>query len=471
MVSSMGQTIVRLGASVIIARILTPYDYGLFGMAVLTSDFIAHTTRFGMDVAIIVKPDINEKDLNTCFWSMSASRLIMFSLLFFMVAPLAASFFGESRLELILRVISFQFLLSIPSIIPSVLLRKNLEFTPIILIESAGMLLESLTAVILVLTTDFAYWALVCAMIAGSVFSTTALFIYKRWLPQFMFDRESFHFQFKYGISNMGSTALNFLKNNIDYILIGRILGATSLGYYEFAYRIPHLIFEKIVAPSTGIIFSAFSKLEGDNEKINAGFIKTTSYLAIFILPALMFLASFTEPIVLLVWGSQWLPIVGPLRILCAASIMLSLFNPIFPVFLCKGKPQVALIYNSIQVPLTFVMVYVFGKYFDLAGVAFAMAISAALVSLLLIPLKRITNFSFIAFGKAVFPPVLCTAIALTTSFGIMHVLAPYLAYYTVLFIIAINYLIVYFLIFSFLFIRRTHDVFDDIKIIIDRKK
>lgn len=411
------QTVVRLGASTVLARALAPEDFGLFGMAILARELIAHIGALGMGTGIIAKKDVNEDDLCTCFWTMAATRFVLF-IITFMLAPLAASFFDTPRVTWVLRAISFTFLLSILSAVSLTLLQKQLMFDYLVIIRGLSTLVESGIAVILALLTDLRYWALVCAMMISAFFLHIAIFIYAKWYPKFKFSKESFRYLFRYGINNFGFSIVNYFHQNIDYILVARLLGIASLGFYEFAYRIPHLIQDRFARPVGAVVFPALSKVQDNDGRLIAGYVKAVRYIAFGAFPALGGLAVLTDLTVTILWGERWLQVVTPLKILCLCAAIRCVVQPLWSIFLCKNRPDIPFKFGLIQLVFTFSAVGILGYLYGLNGVASGM-LTSTLPSLYIILLAfKMTESSPIKLFFALWIPVVASGASMLCAYG-----------------------------------------------------
>ncbi|WP_457570421.1 lipopolysaccharide biosynthesis protein [Desulfovulcanus sp.] len=411
------QTVVRLGASTILARNLDPSDFGLFGMALLASELIMVLTNLGMGTGIVAKKEVSEKDLNTCFWTMAGVRIVMFIIAEF-CAPLAALFFKDPRVTDVIRVVGFNFLFSIPSVVSNTLLIKDLRFKAIVLVRGIGALLESSLAVYLVLTTDLRYWSLVFPMLVASFFAESAIFLIAKWRPGFEFDTNSFRYLFRYGINGLGFSITNYLHQNIDYLIVGRLLGTASMGLYEFAYKIPHLVFDRIARQIGGVVFPALSKVQENNERLIAGYVKAVQYIALGSFPILGGLAVLAEPTVTILWGEKWLPIVAPLQILCLCAAIRCVMQPIGSIFLCKDRPDILFKFSLVRLTFTFFIVSVLGYWYGLNGIAVGMLASTLPSMYILYLAFKMTKSSLRKLLRALSIPTAASVASMLCAFG-----------------------------------------------------
>ncbi len=369
------QTLIRLAASTVLARVLTPQDFGLFGMALLAKGVLGRFGALGMSTGLIAKKAVTEEDINTCFWSMAGIRSVMF-LTAWVCAPLAALFFKEPRVTEVLRTVAILFLLTIVGNVPKALLRKELRFKILVIIRASSILIESISAILLAFVFNLGYWSLVIALLIGSTLEELLMFSAKPWLPKIAFSKKSFRYLFKFGFNTLLFGLFNYLNQNIDYVIVGRILGAKNLGLYEFAYRIPHMTITRIARPIGSVVFPAFSKIQDHDSLIRDGYLRIVRTIALITWPILALLAATADYVVPILWGDQWLPIITPLRILCACAAFRILFQPMGSIFNAKQRPDLPAKFSAIRLFITSILVTILGLSYELTGVALAMLLS-----------------------------------------------------------------------------------------------
>ena len=411
------QTVVRLGASTILARALSPEDFGILGMALLVRELITHIGALGMGAGIIAKKDVSEDDLCTCFWTMAGVRFVLF-IATFAIAPFAAAFFDTPKVTWVLRAVSLTFLFSIFSSVSATLLQKQLRFGNLVIINGLSALVESAVAVTLVLLTDLHYWALICAMLVSSLFLHLTIFVWSKWRPRFKFSHNSFRYLFHYGINNLGFSIVNYFHQNIDYLLVGRLLGTTSLGFYQFAYQIPHMILDRFARPVGGVVFPALSKVQDSNERLIAGYVKAAKYIALGAFPALGGLAVLADLTVTVLWGEKWLPIVIPLRMLCLCAAIRCSMQPLGSIFLCKNRPDIPFKFGLVRLVFTFFVVSILGYLYGLNGVAGGMLVSTLPSVYILFFAFKMTESSPVKLLSALWAPMAASAASMLCAYG-----------------------------------------------------
>lgn len=409
------QTLIRIVASMFLARTLFPEDFGIYGMGLLLGEFILRIGSLGMGVGIIVKKDLSDEDLSTAFWIFALLRIGMF-LIAFGGAPVFASFFHEPRVADIIRVISLSFLIQIIGVVGNALLNKRLQFKRLFYVNLSMALLESLIALLLVTIWIKNYWGLVIAYISTSICRNLLIFLLAAWVPKFTFSQESFKYLFRYGINTLGHSITVYFKENIDYLLVGKILGATTLGFYEFAYRIPSLFQTRIALPMGQVMFATLAKVSVSEKRLQSGYVKGLKFISLITLPALGGLAVTSELAVSVLWGNKWLPIILPMQILCLATAINSTTNSARYIFLCKDRPDIPFKFNLVSLFFTILAVCLFGYLYGIVGVAIGMLVSTLPNFYYVYLCIKMINLPAIRLFNACWPIIFATAITMISA-------------------------------------------------------
>jgi O-antigen/teichoic acid export membrane protein len=416
LVGGMIQTAIRVGASMILARNLDPVDFGIFGIAILVYGLFELLSATGMTSGIIVKEKPDFLDLSTCFWCIMGIRSALFCIIV-MLAPIIAILLQTPDLSLLIRVLSVLIIISGAGALSQALLTKKLFFKKIVIIRIFGVLIESSVAVFVVLTTTQNYWALVTGMISGIFFMNFYYVISSQWLPRFTFSTDRVSYLMRFGLNTMGSSFVAYLRNNIDYLIVAKLLGAVKLGYYEFAYRIPNMINEKVSGPIGSVIFPSLAKLQDSNERLLNGHIKATSYLSWLFFPAFAGLAILSQELVLFLWGGKWLEVVMPLKILCVGATIQSITGHTRYVYFCKNRPDLPFKFDLLGLCMTICFVSLLGYYHGLVGIATGMAISQFIMVTSSLYALKILESSILVFFKAILKPFLAATIMMILVF------------------------------------------------------
>jgi O-antigen/teichoic acid export membrane protein len=355
----------------VLARLLSPSDFGLMGMIMVVVGFAQAFADMGLSNAVIYRQDVTDKHLFSFFWLNICIGIIIF-LFILTLRPIISGYFQEELLNDYLIYSAFIFLITPLGQIFTTLLRKELRFKILSKIEIFSTLVYSVTAIILA-ALGYGVLSLVFGQLVRSIFQVVFLFfVFKNeWLPRFYFNLHEIKSYLAFGGFQMGERAVNYLSANIDYIIIGRFLGPVALGYYTLAYNIMIFPLTKINPIITRVAFPAFSKVQSDNAKIQKGYCKILKYISTITFPMIIGMLLVASEFIPLVYGEKWTPTISILQIFCIVGIFKSLGNPMGAVLLSKGRADIGFYWNVFVVFCVCIAVLI-GVQWGVVGVAWA---------------------------------------------------------------------------------------------------
>lgn len=344
--STVVNTIVQLLQYVILARLLSPDDYGLLGMITVVIVFSQVFTDLGISSAIIYYQNLTRDQLSTLYWINLLSGLLVF-LAVIGLRPVIAGFYHEPRLMELLIYVAFIFLLTPFGQQFQFLLQKELEFNQLAKVEIFSVVLGSFSAI------TFAFLGFgVYSQIWGQLITAGSKSIYllvigwKKWRPQFVFKLKGLKGVVKFGAFQMGSRTVGYFASNIDYLLIGRYLGAEALGVYNLAYQLIVIPVTKINPIVTKVAFPVFSLHQDNNEVINKSFVNMSKLLSVVTFPILIGLIACADVFVPVVFGEKWEVAIPVVQILAVLGILRVLMNPNGSLLLGKGRADLGFIWD-----------------------------------------------------------------------------------------------------------------------------
>jgi len=360
---------------IIVARILAPKDFGLFGISILALAIFKVFTKTGFKQSIIQNKNEIKDHLNTA-WTVLVARGLFIYGVAFVSAPYLASFFGEPRAELIIRVIGLVLISRGLRNIGTVTFRKELEFRKKFVLD----LSETLPAFLV--TVYFAYtignvWALVYGTIAGAFISMITSYFLHPHRPRIEFDKEKAKDMFGFGKWILGSSVLVFLFNQGDDLFVSSILGATSLGFYQMAYRISNAPAKEITHTISRVVFPTYSKLQDNKNKLRKGYIRTFRTVTLLATPLCVGIIAISPLFVRTVLGEKWVAVILPLQILSIWGIIRAFGATVVPLFKAVGKPYLATKIQLLEVIGLFVLIYPLSNSFGITGASLAVVFSA----------------------------------------------------------------------------------------------
>ncbi|NEW78092.1 MAG: lipopolysaccharide biosynthesis protein [Gelidibacter sp.] len=306
-------------ASIILARILGPTEFGLIGMI---SVFIAigiTMVNSGLSSSLIRTKNANDSDFTTVFYLNIAISLLVF-LLFYIVAPYIAQFYNQEILTNIIRLYSFSFVISAFSAVQLAILNKNMQFRKIMQFNIPGTVIGVVLGISLGYL-GYGVWSIIWMYLSTQLINSFILWVFSSWKPSFLFSFEKMKYHFGFGYKLLLSGLLNTVFSNIYNIVIGKFFTVQSLGYFERAKTFN----EYPVTVLTGVIdrvtYPLMSKIQDEKERI-AEVYKQLLQFSFFITAPLMFgAAALAYPLFELVLGDKWLPAAEYFQIMCLASM------------------------------------------------------------------------------------------------------------------------------------------------------
>lgn len=322
--------------TIVIARILSPDDYGLVAMLGI---FMAVAQTFvdsGFGNALIQKKNRTEVDYSTTFYFNIVISVFIY-LLFFVSAPWISQFYNQPKLTLIARVYGILIILNSLASIQMTRLTIALDFRKI---AFASLLSVSVGGSIGIWMAYQGYgvWALVWQALFGSLAWGGGLWILARWMPKFCFSWTSFRTLFSFGSKILFSSLLHTLYTNMYSLVVGKFFNASTLGYFNRAYTLglfPAQNFANIIQKVT---YPIQCRYQDDDERFNQIFVSYLRIAGFVLFPLMAGLAVLAEPVITLLLTEKWLPIVPLLQIICMSMMWLPMMQANVSVLDAKGR-------------------------------------------------------------------------------------------------------------------------------------
>jgi len=404
-----GFSIVRL---IILARILSPSDFGLMGIALLTMSTLETFSQTGFQQALIQKKEDIKSYLNSAWTALILRGFILFIILYF-IAPSAAIFFKAPEAKPIIRVIGFSILFQAFTNIGVTYFQKELEFRKQFIYQFSGTLADFIVAVSAVLILRNV-WALVLGLLAGNAVRCFVSYLIHPYRPHLSSNLGKAKELFGFGKWILGSSILVFLITQGDDIFVGKLLGTTALGFYQLAYRISNMPATEITHVISQVTFPAYSKLQDNIPKLKAAYLKVlhvTAFLSFPIAGLIFILAPDFTKIFL---GEKWMPMVPAMMVLVWWGVIRGLVGAMSPVFLSIGKPEILTKMQFFQSVLLIFLIYPLTVHWNILGTSVAVFLAALAMffnrSNILI---KAINFKILEFYKPIFIPMILTIISI----------------------------------------------------------
>jgi len=302
--AQIGADISQLIGSVILARLLTPDDFGLVLMVTAFSLLLMNFGVNGFTEVIIQQDDLRHSHVNTIFWiNLACSGML--TLIFMALGPVIAGFYGKPELIPITVAMALSILFAGLSTQHMAILRRNMQFHAAVGTELVALILSYVLAIILALR-GFGYWALVARQILFPFLLSLGGWALCGWRPGLPARAGGIGSMLKYAMSTYGTFAMNYFQRNLDKVLIGRFLGTLSLGNYDRAYTLFALPASQLTVPLTNVSLAALSRLKQDPPRYRQAYLKALSLVAFMGMPMSALLTVIGYDLILLLLGPNW---------------------------------------------------------------------------------------------------------------------------------------------------------------------
>ncbi len=303
--------------TLVIARILTPEDFGLIAMLSIFIAIAQTVVDSGFANALIQKKERTERDFSTVFCFNLAVSIALYGVLF-VVAPLIADFYNEPQLDGIVKVLNISLIINALSITQQARLTIDLNFRKLAIVTLVSVVISGATAIYIALKGG-GVWALVVQVLTASTVKTLLLWLVSRQKMLLVFDKVSFKSLFSFGSKLLLSSLLHTLYTNTYSLVIGKKFASAELGFFNRASVIaqfPSTNFTNVIVRA---IYPIQCRMQDDLERLSASFIKYLRMSCFVMFPVMAYMVVAAEPLVRVVLTDEWIDIVPMLRVLCIA--------------------------------------------------------------------------------------------------------------------------------------------------------
>ncbi|WP_081788423.1 lipopolysaccharide biosynthesis protein [Candidatus Blastococcus massiliensis] len=369
--------LVQLVGIVVLARLLSPEDYGLLAIAALIVGFGELFRDFGLSSAAVQAKVLTDGQRDNLFW-LNAGIGAALALLLCAAAPLVALAFGDDRLTLVAVVMSGIFVLNGLSTQYRAMHARHLRFGRLAVAEIGGQVAGVAVGIGLAVGGS-GYWALVAQQLTQGLVALLALGLTSGWLPGRVARSESIRPFLRYGMPLLGTQVLNYAGRNMDTLVLGARFGAAPLGLYNRAFQLVMMPLLQVQAPSTRVALPVLARLQDDRKRFAEfiGFGQITLLTLIGGVFAVMFAQA--HALVAVMLGDQWMEAVPIFRALLVAGFFQAAGYATSWVFLAKGLTREQFRYALTTRPVLAAII-VGGSAWGLQGVAVAYTVGAALL-------------------------------------------------------------------------------------------
>jgi O-antigen/teichoic acid export membrane protein len=421
-ISSAARQALALAGVSILGRLLGPDAYGLIGMSALITNFLLNFKDLGTGSAIIQRQQISQRMLSSLFW-MNCGIGVLLSVIVFGVSFPAAQFFHEPRVTPIMQVLSVSFLITAVGVVHNSILQREMRFHHLGLADFTASFAGYAVAIGCALS-GFGVWSLVCGNLVNMTTASAMYFALSRWRPVFVMDPSELKSIAGFSLNLSGFGLVNYFARNADNLVVGRVLGSGPLGYYQMAYNLMLFPIQNISSVIAQALFPGFARIQNDDARFSSAYTRSCMLIGFITFPVIAGLAVVARPLVEVILGSKWVPVIHLFQILAPVGIVQSVQTTVAQIYISKGRTDWMFRWGAIA-SMLLVTSFVIGVRWGVEGVAIAYTVTYFSLILYLgfaIPF-RLIKLPFTRFAMALAPQIAITVTMTAASIAVLFAL------------------------------------------------
>lgn len=317
-IDNVSQYAVQFIVSIVLARILTPDDYGLIGIIAIFTAICTALINGGFTTALIRKKDCTDEDYSTAFVVNMGMSCVLYAIIF-ICSPFIAGFFGRDELVWLTRVSSLGMIIGAMALVQQTRLTKRIDFRTQTKITLIASLVSGVIGIIMALT-GFGVWALVAQGLSLQALRTVLLWIYNKWLPSLSFSFVSFKILFTFGWKIMVSNLLDTVWKELNQVVVGKFYSPSSLGQYSRADQFSKLFSNNLTNVIQRVSFPVLSNIQDEKERMVAAYRRLIKISTFITAVGMFFLGAISEPLLYCLIGEKWHEATIYLPLICVAG-------------------------------------------------------------------------------------------------------------------------------------------------------
>ena len=325
-------------------------------------------------------------------------------------STLVADFFKNPEISSLMFILFSKFVVDSFGMVHEALLKREMSFKKIALIEIPSTMVFVVVAVMMALN-DFGINSMAWGYLSKSLVKVLLLWQAHYFRPHLKFDLTSFRELFRFGKNIVGFKILSYISGSLDLLLIGRLLGTTSLGYYSLALNLANFPRQKLSSIISTVAFPGFSRMQDDLSAIRRAYLKVVRYAATINFPLLVGLILLSPQFVRVVYSSKWIGMVLPLQILCVYGICFSITTFVGIVFNSTGHPEYSFKFSLVTLAGA-VLAVLSGLKYNLVGITLALSIYAIIMNILgHLVVRHLIRMNFISYLQSMIPAAISSIV------------------------------------------------------------
>ena len=358
---------------IVLARLLTPGDFGLVAIAMSFYALMALISQFGFDTVLIQMREVDRSHYDTA-WSLNLAFGVLSSIVIASAAPYLAAYFDDPRLSEIIHVTGFMFIISGAQNVGVVDFRKKLQFDKEFYFSTVPRCISFFVTLVLSFWLRN-YWALVWGMVTMRVSSTLLSFVMSPYRPRLTFTAYSELFNFSKWL--MFKNMITFLDVRAPDLIVGKLISPVATGLLSVAKELPMNAVMDVVATLNRATYPGYSLISDDMDRLRALYLKVLASVSIYTLPMSIGMIYLADPLIPTFLGQQWLACIPLVQFATVASMISTLNSNTFYIFLALGNPRLPTIIFAVRVVVLLPAVAILTHFYGLLGAALSLIIAS----------------------------------------------------------------------------------------------
>lgn len=366
-----------LALGIILARILVPKDYGVYTVGLVVLNILQSMNELGVSIGVVRWPGPVDRVARTAVTMSLATSAALYGACL-VAAPVVASALGTPEATGVLRLLTLGILLDAVSSIPNALLTRALQQGRRAAADITALAVSTVITLVLA-NQGFGAWSLAWGSLAGNAVSTTLILLLAPARPRPAFDRADARDLLRFGLPLAGSSFLVFVMLNLDYVVVGRVLGPVQLGVYVLAFNLSSWPANILSFSIRRVSIAGFGHIADEPERVRTVFARSLTSLISLVIPVCLVLSILAEPLVRFVYGERWVGAIPPLRYLAVLGGARVAFDLCYDVLVACGRSHATFAIQGLWVGLLLPALTVGARADGIRGVAVAHVVVALL--------------------------------------------------------------------------------------------
>lgn len=404
-----GAQIIQFVVQIILARLLTPSDYGIIGLITVFISISLVFAQSGLGQALVQRKKIDNEEFSTVFYFSIVFSIILYVILFF-CAPAIANFYNEPVLVNVVRVLGVTVIIGAANSVQQAYVQKTMQFKRFFWSTLGGTLASAVVGIYMA-CSGYGVWALVGQQISNQLVNTIVLWFTVKWRPILTFSVLKAKRLFSYGWKLLCSSLLDTIYNNIYSLIIGKFYSSADLGFYNRGKQFPVLIIQNINSAIDSVLFPVMAEAQDERKRLKSMVRRSIMTSTFLIFPAMAGLAAIAKPLTIILLTEKWLPAVPFIQFCCFTYAFWPVQTANLQAIKALGRSDIFLkleILKKVVGILILVVTLPFGLYIMMIGRCIGTVISSIINAF---PNKKLLGYSYIEQVKDMLPSFLLSLI------------------------------------------------------------